>query len=66
MASLKTAVTDGTELVTITYALYRLELTITKESNKAAAIETLRKEVKAKGVSMGPSLAAQAAKLAAA
>jgi len=61
--ALKEAIASGTECVTITYALYKLLYKIPKEPKKKQAIEALRKEVKAKGVALGTSLEAEAARL---
>ena len=66
MSSLQKAASDGTETVTVTYALCRLTVTIPQDCNNAAAAQTLRKDVKAKNVAWGPALEVEAARLAAA
>lgn len=60
----RAAIVNGTELVTITYALYKLTYIIPKESNKAAAVAALRQECSAKRVALGADLEAEAARLA--
>ena len=61
----KAAVASGSETVSVTYALHQLLKVIPKlpVAQKKAAIGKLRSDMRQRGVDMGPSLAAECARL---
>ena len=65
-SSCKTALQEGTETVSVTYALYQLRTAIPKLAGpvKRKAVETLRAEMRKRGVDLGASLDAECARMA--
>ncbi len=57
------AVKEGTETVSITYALFKLTKTIPHAKDKRAEVKKLREEMKAKRVQLGLSLECEAVRL---
>lgn len=61
--TLSKATCEGTQLVSITYALFKLTKQIPSSAKKAEEVKSLRDDMKQRRVAMGASLEAEAARL---